>query len=312
MSGFFLVHRGWMDSFKPEPFTEREAFLWSIEKAAFQAHDQWFNGHRIMVERGEFVTSLREMEKTFRWSLKRIRGFVDRMVKAEKWAQRRAYEGAQSPTIITVCNYAIYQNPGEASGTVSGTARGTRGAQSGRSGGTQQKEGNKGNKGKKEVERPSVSSTGSPVDVEADGSNGAIILFPSSASPFPSDPVQRAFEEFDDLRRECLGGTRAIALDADRRRKLVARLDDVGGAAGWAEVLAAIRASSFLRGEKTGRPIATIDWILNPTNLRKIREGNYADERSPTHAARGAGTSAADAMRAARAAVGLGGPRLRQ
>lgn len=122
MRGFFLVHRGWMDDgFKPEPFTEREAFLWSIEQAAIKRHDQWFNGHRFTVKRGEFVTSLRELEKTFGWSLKRIRCFIDRMGKTQKWTHRRAYDGAQSPTIITVCNYAVYQNDGEAQGAVKGT-----------------------------------------------------------------------------------------------------------------------------------------------------------------------------------------------
>ncbi|HEX8413433.1 MAG TPA: hypothetical protein VF637_06040, partial [Sphingomicrobium sp.] len=78
MSGWYIMHRGWMDSFKPEPFTEREAFLWSIEQAAIKNHDQWFNGLRVPVTRGEFATSLRLMAEAFSWSVKRVRGFMER------------------------------------------------------------------------------------------------------------------------------------------------------------------------------------------------------------------------------------------
>jgi len=302
VSGFFLVHRGWMDSFKPEPFTEREAFLWSVEKAAFQAHDQWFNGHRITVERGEFVTSLREMEKAFGWSLKRIRGFVDRMGKAEKWAQRRAYDGAQSPTILTVCNYAAYQNPGEAAGTVAGTAKGTRRAQSGHSKGTQQKEGNKGNKVE---ERPSVSSPDA-----GDGASGRIDA-PVSLSLVPSvDHVGAAFAAFEAMRHSIDPAARTATLSPDRRKKLAARLDEIGGPAAWNDVLGIVQASPFLRGEtsRTGRLVATIDWLLKPENLRKVREGNY-DERHPAAARGGPRVPASpfDAVCAARAILGRGG-----
>lgn len=300
MSGFFLVHRGWMDSFKPEPFTEREAFLWSVEMAAFQAHDQWFNGHRIMVERGEFVTSLREMEKAFGWSLKRVRGFLDRMGKAQKWAQRRAYYGAQSPTILTVCNYAVYQNPGEAMGTVEGTAKGTRRAQSGHSKGTQQKEGNKGNKIE---ERPSVSSP------EAGEGAGSRIDPPVSLSLVPDvDQVGNAFDAYDALRREIVPAARAVHLTVDRRRKLAARLDEIGGIDVWGDVLASIRGSPFLQCEnRTGRLIATIDWLLEPKNLRKVLEGNFND--SPSASAFGGPRvrgGAFDTVLAARAILGRG------
>lgn len=304
MSGFFLVHRGWMDSFKPEPFTEREAFLWSVEKAAFQAHDQWFNGHRITVERGEFVTSLREMEKAFGWSLKRIRGFMDRMGKAQKWAQRRAYDGAQSPTILTVCNYATYQNPGEATGTVEGTAKGTRKAQSGHSKGTQQKEGNKGNK--VEEERPSVSSPG------AGDRTGGRIDPPVSLSLVPAvDHVGNAFASYDALRREIVPSARAVLLTPDRRRKLAARLEEIGGIDAWVDVLASIRGSPFLRGEtaRTGRLVATIDWLIEPKNLRKVLEGNYNDpSAAPAVGGPRVRGSAFDSVLEARAILGRGGP----
>src|SRR6476620_452863 len=120
------MHRGWMASadFRPEPFTEREAFLWSIEQAAHCPHDQWFNGQQIPVDRGEFATSIRKMAAAFRWSDKRSRLFIARMLRAGKWAQRRAHEGAHSATVLTVCNYARFQSPALAKGAADGAPEG--------------------------------------------------------------------------------------------------------------------------------------------------------------------------------------------
>lgn len=286
MSGFFKVHRGWMDStdFKPEPFTEREAFLWSIERAAHEDHDQWFNGERFHVDRGEFVTSLRAMEQAFGWSIKRIRGFMDRMVKCQKWTQQRARSGAQSPTIVSVVNYEKYQGRSEKSGTAKGTAKGTRGAQSGHSRGTQQKNGQE----FKEEKCPSDTVL-------------SLVL---------PDPVDLAFAAYEDLRRSIVPNARPADLSPDRRKKLSARLTEIGGLAAWQDVLAIVSASRFLRGEtsRTGRLVATIDWLLKPENLRKVREGNY-DERHPADDERAAfvSNSPIDALTHAIAAAGLAG-----
>lgn len=277
MSGWYIMHRGWMDSFKPEPFTEREAFLWSIERAAIKAHDQWFNGQRIAVARGEFATSLRQMAEAFQWSVKRIRGFMDRMGKAQKWAQRQAHQGAQSPTIITVCNYDFYQNPEGSEGAAEGTVEGTRGAQQGHSKGTQQNKGNKGNKGKKKDKSPSDSSISDPDPPPAAEQQA---LLPALVDE--PDDAQIAFDRHDALRREFTPGARSVDLTPQRRTKLAARLKEIGGLSAWDEVLAIIRASPFLRGETSRNGfVPTIDWITKPENLRKVNEGNYDHGTQP-------------------------------
>jgi hypothetical protein len=109
------MHRGWMRSpdFRPEPFSEREAFLWSIEKAAFEPHEQWFNGTRVKLLAGQLVTSLRAMSDEFQWPVKRVRLFLQRMERVQKWA----HVGAHGGTVITVCNYAEYQLQDEREGT---------------------------------------------------------------------------------------------------------------------------------------------------------------------------------------------------
>jgi hypothetical protein len=141
------MHRGWMrsDDFKPEPFTEREAFVWSIENAAFEAHTRWFNGRKIQVERGQLVTSIRHMAAEFCWTIKRVRGFMERMGRCQKWA----HLGAHTHCIITVCNYEEYQSEIDIEGHTQGQAEGTVRAQSGHSEGTQDKKDKEGKEDKR-------------------------------------------------------------------------------------------------------------------------------------------------------------------
>lgn len=116
--GWYLVPRGWMQwaCFQPETFTEREAYIWSMEQAAFKAHGQWFNGSLIEVNRGEFVTSHHKMMESLGWSEKKVRNFIRRMIKLGLWAKRGAHKGATAPTIIEVCNYEDFQRPSRVSG----------------------------------------------------------------------------------------------------------------------------------------------------------------------------------------------------
>lgn len=148
--GWYAMHRGWMDSgdFKREPFTEREAFLWSIEQASHKPHRQWFNGAHYEVNRGEFVTSLNTMVEAFGWTIKRVRGFEERMRKVEKWAKRGAHAGAKAPTILAIVNYDKYQRTIEDQGIPEGEENGKRGAKQGQSEGKEQNNGNKGKEGK--------------------------------------------------------------------------------------------------------------------------------------------------------------------
>lgn len=151
----------------------------------------------------------------------------------------------------------------------------------------------------KESISPSDSSVGEPPDPSP----------PPSSKPIAVDDAGEALRQFDALRAELQPGTRPLAAGPDRRRKLIARLAEIGGLPEWAVVLAKIRGSPFLRGETsrwTG--VCPIDWLLEPKNLRKVLEGNY-DERDRDHgggASRPVPQSPVDALAAARAAGGFG------
>ncbi len=110
---------------------------------------------------------------------------------------------------------------------------------------------------------------------------------------------------------------REFGLPVPRGKPTGARLSAIkarlaeSGVDGWAEMLAEIRASSFLTNRNhtpRGSP-ATIDWISNLTNFTKIIEGNYRDRPSsnsnPAPRNGNPGVVQAGAVRNGPATVGL-------
>lgn len=266
--------------FRPEPFTDREAYLWSIEQAAFEEHRQWFNGTLYTVGRGEFVTSIHAMAKAFQWTDKRVRGFAERMSKAGKWAKRGAHEGAKAPTLLTVRNYDVFQSPKRAKGEATGEEEGNRGAKQGQSEGVEQKEGlNKGNESK-------------------EGNEGKLAL---------AAPYQDAVSAWSEAASIKGWKPRNPDLTPKRRNELSATLK-VHGLDGF---IAAIQKA--LDSEMLGGPDPpgwfNFDFVCNLEKLTRLKDGNY-DKSFSGGAARpdngsGAWQSARSELRGFQAPAGL-------
>jgi hypothetical protein len=68
-------------------------------------------------------------------------------------------------------------------------------------------------------------------------------------------------------------------LTEPRRKALRLRLIELGGPDGWLVLLDKIRASKFLCGHD-GKWTVTFDWLMKPSNLAKVMEGNYDDRQA--------------------------------
>lgn len=79
--GFFTVDRGlWGHPFfKPEPFTERESWVWLISAAAFKPIRVAYQGIIVLLERAEFCYSLRFMAEKWRWEKTRVERYLKRL-----------------------------------------------------------------------------------------------------------------------------------------------------------------------------------------------------------------------------------------
>lgn len=123
MSGWIRVARGWRDNevFEDEPLTQREAWLWLIEKAAWKTCTRRSaKGERVTVERGQFHTSLRNLGKAWGWGKWRVNRFIEIL---EEHDMIRTAAG-QSGMLITICNYGKYQDAPDSDQTEDRTATG--------------------------------------------------------------------------------------------------------------------------------------------------------------------------------------------
>lgn len=107
--GVFAVDRGIFehDFFAPEPFTEREAWIWMIGVAAYRPYRARVGPARIELARGQLAHSSRFMAEKWKWGETSVRRFLARL-KAEGMVGFGA-RTAHAITVITICNYEAFQ-----------------------------------------------------------------------------------------------------------------------------------------------------------------------------------------------------------
>jgi hypothetical protein len=107
--GFITMSRGVFDHpiFEPEPYTEREAWLWLIEQAVWRDTTTMVGRSRIALRRGQCAFSMRFLAEKWQWgSEAAVRRFLDK-IRTDAMIDQQATRHA---TIITICNYDKYQN----------------------------------------------------------------------------------------------------------------------------------------------------------------------------------------------------------
>ena len=109
--GFVSVDRGVFDHpmFAPEPFTEREAWLWMIAEAAWKPMTVRAGRAVLQIDRGQIACSLRFLATRWKWPETTVRRFLSRLATGGDDALV-LIDAAQSVTRITICNYDKYQN----------------------------------------------------------------------------------------------------------------------------------------------------------------------------------------------------------
>lgn len=129
MAGFITIERDLWDHplFKRSEMTEREAWMWMLAQSAWDDTRHRVGSEMVEVQRGSFVTTLREMQSVFMWrSDKRVRTFLT-MLEREGMIGRTTVGTANAPkTHVTICNYDKYQIDGrakDAPGTHQGRAK---------------------------------------------------------------------------------------------------------------------------------------------------------------------------------------------
>jgi len=115
MSGYYFMHRGWMDNpaldSGGEPYCRRAAWCWLIEHACWR--DTPFNaaGHTITLHRGQLCHSIRHLADAWHWSVGAVQRFIKRLKTDSMIDTATDTVSGARRLIITVCNYERYQAP---------------------------------------------------------------------------------------------------------------------------------------------------------------------------------------------------------
>lgn len=140
MSGYYQMARGWMENsfFASEPYTEREAFQWMIEQAAWRPARIKIKGSMLTLDRGQLCFAQRFLAEKWQWSKSRVDRFLKRLTSenmistCSKIGATAGHPAGQGQSVITICNYEKYQSPqtlergndGNESGATAGQQRG--------------------------------------------------------------------------------------------------------------------------------------------------------------------------------------------
>ena len=112
---FYIMQRGWMnnEAFSDEPYTEREAFMYLVENAAWKARVYRVGSKAFKLKRGQLTASLRYLGEAWKWNKNKVARFLDILA----FGDMIGTEVRTGQTIITICNYNKYQDVGQFSGT---------------------------------------------------------------------------------------------------------------------------------------------------------------------------------------------------
>lgn len=108
-AGYIRLYRGTMEheAFSREPYTQREAWLWLLEHAAWRAGAQPAGRVSVRVLRGQLAAPVRYLSKAWQWPTGNVVRFLEHLERHEMI--RSAVDPASRVTVVTVTNYDAYQ-----------------------------------------------------------------------------------------------------------------------------------------------------------------------------------------------------------
>ena len=145
--GWIKKHRAAADHPLLQEFDAAGLWDYLLLQAAFEPHQVRLNGHMMTLQRGQVAVSVRALGERGGISYKRTRTIVDNF-RAQGMIKIGAARG-KAFSLITICNYELYQSDEEVEGAASGAAE----AQEGRSKGAARAKEIRREEGKKIIHR---------------------------------------------------------------------------------------------------------------------------------------------------------------
>ena len=250
--GWISLHRGWRDNpiFRGE-YSRADAWIWLIENACWKPTRTRIKSQSVELQRGELSFAQRFMAEKWGWSKSRVDRFIadlrdEGMIETRsKIGATAGHNAGQGQGIITICNYAKYQDLSERE----------RGNDSKKNGATAGQQRGKEEQGNKETSKKEP--------------NGSVVS--AGETPLTADELA---EEWNELAGD-LGLPKVAKLTDSRKRRANARLRQYPELGIWQQAFATIRATPFLLGDNPRGWRADFDFLLQDKSFTKLVEGSY-------------------------------------
>lgn len=128
-----------------EPFTKRDAWIDLLLLANHRDKDTIFDGKRITIKRGQYLTSVRKLSKEWQWGKNKTLAYLRLLEDCEMITR----DADSRRTLITIVNYDIYQNEDIKQRTVTGQSEDSEGTVTGHRQATNNKDNNVNNENNK-------------------------------------------------------------------------------------------------------------------------------------------------------------------
>ncbi|MBK5723037.1 hypothetical protein JGH11_19390, partial [Dysgonomonas sp. Marseille-P4677] len=114
----FFEHKLWKEK---RVFSKAEAWLYVIKETRFEDSEVLDGNITVSVKRGQLYNSFRFYAEAWGWSTKKVGNFLNFLEKEKMIKKETVKETGQ--TLITVCNYDVYNKPKNEVETLEETAR---------------------------------------------------------------------------------------------------------------------------------------------------------------------------------------------
>lgn len=121
--GWIKLYRKSIDNplYNAEPFDKWHAWQDLLLMANHEPKEFYSKGQLIRLEAGQMVTSIKILAERWRWSENKVRRFLGTL----NGSAMGTSNGTPNGTLITIVNWAQYQDGGTPNGTPDGTPNGT-------------------------------------------------------------------------------------------------------------------------------------------------------------------------------------------
>lgn len=96
------------------------AWLWILFEATHEPRVVDVGAGQVTLATGQVLTTYRDLAEAWGWSVKKVRGFLARLVECQMVGTNLGGKGARSGTQLTVLNYTDYQQSGAQTGAEKG------------------------------------------------------------------------------------------------------------------------------------------------------------------------------------------------